>query len=207
MGGFGSGGWNRSGRLTTDDTPRLDVNYLNRVGALHIGCSSAVSWSDTRGQIGCVFIGTTEGSIELEYPVRSTGEQWHDCHERIAVSWEACRFGGPRPYFHCPKCGRRVLCLYGLSQYLCRSCHGLSYPSQRERESDRAQRKADRIRMMLGGKPGWQNIPKRPKGMHARTYERFIGEIFNSDQITYDAAINLLQRSKAKLHMSEKPKM
>ena len=61
--------------------------------------------------------------------------------------------------------------------------------------------------MMLGGKPGWQNIPKRPKGMHARTYERFIGEIFNSDQITYDAAINLLQRSKAKLHMSEKPKM
>ena len=61
--------------------------------------------------------------------------------------------------------------------------------------------------VMLGGKPGWQNIPNRPKGMHARTYERFIGKILISDKTTHDAAIRILQRFQAKLHISEKPEI
>ena len=68
--------------------------------------------------------------------------------------------------------------------FKCRTCHGLSYPSQRERDSDRAQRRANRIRVRLGGDPGWTNIPPRPKGMHWRTYERQIARIVEADAIT-----------------------
>ena len=194
MGGFGSGGWNRSGRLTTDDTPRLDVNYLNRVGALHVGCSSAVAWTQGGDQIARLNIIATNQRLELRYPAQTSSGQWHEHRQRVTLSWEGCRFGGRRPYFNCPRCGRRALHLYGAAQYLCRTCHGLSYPSQRERTLDRAQRKADRIRLKLGGKRGWTSIPARPKGMHTQTYERLTHQIQNADRLTSRAAEGILER-------------
>ena len=194
MGGYGSGGWNRSDRLTTDDALRLGVNYLNKAGALKPGCDSAVSWRYNGDQIGHLYTHADNHHVELHYPTRTSEGQRHDQRERVPLSWEACRFGGRRPYFDCPKCGRRALHLYGVAQYLCRTCHGLSYPSQRERKIDRAQRKADRIRLRLGGKRGWTRIPVRPKGMHKQTYERLTHQIQNADRLTSRAAVSILER-------------
>ena len=194
MGGFGSGGWNWSGRPTTAGALRLEVNELNKSGALAPGCQSTSSWSRGGEQIGTINICAAEGGITLVYRSRAGGEEWADHREQIAISWEPCRFGGRRPYFHCPSCRRRLLYLYGFRRFLCRTCHGLAYPSQRERESDRAQRKANRIRVRLGGEPGWQRIPPRPKGMHRRTYDRLVSDIVVADSITDDAAIRVLAR-------------
>ena len=190
MGSIGSGGWNRSGRPTTDDMPRLDVNYLNKAGILKPGRDSAVSWGTSGHHAEYLHIRADEGSIVLDYPLHTMDGQWHDRCERIKLSWEACRFGGRRP-----SCGRRALYLYGLRQYLCRTCQGLSYTSQRESESDRAQRKANRIRRCLGGKPGWLKIPARPKGMHRKTYNRLISEVLIADAVTTNAATYIIVRS------------
>jgi hypothetical protein len=197
MGGFGSGGWNRTGRFTTSDALRLDVNSLNKSGVLAPGRCSTSTWTQDGETIGNVKIRATDAGVILLYRSRKRDEDWGDHRDRVRVSWEPGRFGGQRPYFHCPDCARRVLHLYGFSRYLCRHCHGLCYPSQRERDSDRAQRRANRIRVELGGEPGWHNIPSRPKGMHRRTYDRLINKIIVADAVTDDGAIRLLARLQA----------
>ena len=194
MGGFGSGGWNRTGRLTTSDALRLDVNSLNKTGALVPGRESTSTWTRDGETIGAINICAAHDGITLVYRSRTGDQGWTDHRERVRVSWEPGGFGGQRPFFHCPDCTRRVLHLYGLGRYLCRHCHRLCYPSQRECDSDRAQRRANRIRVELGGEPGWQNIPSRPKGMHRRTYDRLINKIIMADAVTDDGAVRLLAR-------------
>ena len=118
-----------------------------------------------------------------------------------------CRFGGTRPYFVCPGvingivCGRWVTKLYGAGRYfLCRHCYRLAYASQREDRYDRALRRADKIRVRLGGKPGTAWVfPDRPKGMHHQTYERLQSAALN-DEILADERLGILV---ARLQRSE----
>ena len=173
MGGYGSGGWNARGRGTTADAWRLDVNGLNKAGALVPGWYGGWQWTRDGEQVANIRIRAMEGSVALVYRSRVNGGEWTEHDEHVAVSWEPCRFGGRRPFFHCPHCSRRVLQLYGVGRYLCRTCQNLSYTSQREQPQDRAFRRADGIRVRLGGQPGIANpFPEKPKYMHWRTYER-----------------------------------
>src|SRR5262249_46218317 len=107
----------------------------------------------------------------------------------VPVVWNACRFGGARPYFVCPgvvngvACGLRVtkLCLAG-TYFLCRCCYGLAYASQREDRYGRALRRASKIRMRLGGEADIVSaFPARPKGMHRQTYERLQSAALNAE--------------------------
>src|SRR5215470_11317411 len=103
--------------------------------------------------------------------------EWRDVDQPTPVVWMPCRFGGRRPYFLCPgkvngiHCYRRVTKLYGAGVYfLCRHCYQLAYACQREDRYVRASRRADNIRMRLGGDPGTAlPFPERPKGMHRHT--------------------------------------
>jgi hypothetical protein len=112
--------------------------------------------------------------------VRRPGGEWQDVEQPTPIAWSPCRFGGARPYFVCPgivngiACKRRVTKLYGAGTYfLCRHCYRLAYASQSEDRYDRALRRANNIRMRLGGEPGMVSaFPARPKGMHQRTYQR-----------------------------------
>lgn len=178
MGGYGSGGWNASGRPTTADVPCLNVRRLHRLGLLTGNHEGTLRWHTRWLDESADFVvhGDHIRVIHGTEPLRYCDD--------ISIEWEDCRFGGQRPFFVCPDCGRRTLHLYRMPGFKCRTCHGLSYPSQRERESDRAQRRANRIRVRLGGDPGWTNIPPRPKGMHWRTYERQIARIVEADAIT-----------------------
>lgn len=93
----------------------------------------------------------------------------------LRVAYAPCNFGGQRPWFICPipDCGSRAAILYFRNSFACRTCHRLVYESQRERETDRKIRKANKIRSKLG----WLQGPlmpegKRPKGMHGSTFLR-----------------------------------
>ena len=78
MGGFGSGGWNRTGLPTTAEALRLDVNSLNKSGALHPGCHSTSSWARGEEQIGNISISAAEDSVTLIYRSRIGDGDWAD---------------------------------------------------------------------------------------------------------------------------------
>lgn len=101
--------------------------------------------------------------------------------QHVRLSWTQCGFGGRRPWFLCPVegCGKRVAKLYlGQRGYICRHCVGLKYRSQSEPAAERRISRANRIRLRLGGKPGFfRPPPARPRGMWHRTYDRCIEEL------------------------------
>lgn len=183
MGGFGSGGWNAKGRPTAVDVPRIDVNYLNKAGALREGFRGTWRWTLDED------LSKVHFRVHSDRLTLSIAGAYDPYVEEVALNWEPCRFGGLRPFFVCPDCGEHTLHLYRLGHFACRECHDLSYPSQRERESDRAQRRANKIRRRLGGEPGWHQVPSKPKGMHMRTYVKLVGEILEADAITDKYAV------------------
>lgn len=141
-------------------------------------------------------------ALVLSYRVRRQGEEWEDVEQPTPIVWMPCRFGGSRPYFVCPgivsgiACGRKVAKLYGAGTYfLCRHCYRLAYASQREDRYDRALRRANNIRVRLGGEPGTAALfPARPKGMRHETYERLQTAVFNAEILAEEQIAVLLAR-------------
>ncbi|HEY7295485.1 MAG TPA: hypothetical protein VH916_10605 [Dehalococcoidia bacterium] len=73
------------------------------------------------------------------------------------------------------RCGRLVLKLYSGrgARFLCRHCYALTYESRRESAGNRALRRAQKLRLQLGGSASLSEpFPERPKGMHWATYAR-----------------------------------
>ncbi len=195
MGGFGSGGCNATGRRTTAQALPLDVNILNKRGVLASGIISKSEWTQGGAPAGNIQIHSKDDVISLIYKTRIEEGEWQDVNEHVSIIWEVCRFGGQRPFFLCPKCGRRVIKLFGLSRFLCRTCNNLTYSSQRERWSDRAMRKANRLREKLGGSPGIANcISPRPRYMHHKTYNRIVDEILEAESIADEFTFALVKR-------------
>ncbi len=91
----------------------------------------------------------------------------------IPVEKQTCNFGGFRSFFQCPlcKCRMRMLYLTDKSIFLCRQCLNLSYESQLLRPTLRythMDKKITKIIENQGGDTSWT----KPKGMHAKTYDR-----------------------------------
>ncbi len=101
------------------------------------------------------------------------GQRWGDAIAGdVEMDWTRLPSGGKRPWFLCPSCGRRCGVLYAIgSRIICRKCGGLSYESQNEPMHFRAPRKAQKIRVRLGGSVT-EPFPSRPRYMHRRTYQR-----------------------------------
>jgi hypothetical protein len=101
-------------------------------------------------------------------------------HRRMAFATVHAH-GGARPWFRCSAsgggrpCGRRVAKLYlrDGAVFMCRHCCGLAYASQSENPRYRAISRAQKARMRLGGSANLlERFPKKPRGMHRRTYYR-----------------------------------
>jgi hypothetical protein len=188
MGGFGSGRPS-SGRNTVEESRSLDVLKLHRAGCLKPGWSGIWQWTQGGERVAWIGLRAEERRLVLTYRHRRGGGEWEDVEEPVRIVWQPCRFGGQRPYFVCPgvvngvACCRRVIKLYGAGTYfVCRHCYRLAYMSQSEGPLDRLLRRANKIRMRLGGAPGMASrFPDRPKGMHRATYERLRREVFEAE--------------------------
>jgi len=170
MGGSGSGNRWQSGKRTTCHMRVLDIRRLYRKKLLVPGRFFNWMWSRDGERIADINIAVAEYHVTLSYRTRKDGGEWEDRDYPVSLTWTACRFGGQRPWFLCPRCGRRVAVLYGGATFACRHCHNLAYASQREDEMSRAMRRAQKIQNRLG----WydRHDGTKPKGMHWRTFER-----------------------------------
>jgi hypothetical protein len=179
MGGICSGRY--GGRPVVDRRHSLDINRLHREGCLRAGWWGGWHWTRNDERVSSVALVTDADNLHLIYRIRTRNEGEEDVEQTVRIVRVPCRFGGSRPYFICSgiSCGRRVAQLHGPGRYfLCRHCYGLAYQSQREQRHDRALRRANAVRMRLGGKPGMARpFPEKPKGMHWRTYERLRAQV------------------------------
>jgi len=178
MGGYGSG---RHGHKHTAEHYRsIDANKMKRSGSLTEGASGQWQWLREGETIAQIDYMTRKGYLELSYRYRETGNEWEPVIEHVRLSDVPRHFGGVQTYFKCPAvvdgraCNRQVSKLYAGGRYfLCRHCYNLAYYSQSEDRADRMLRRANKIRVALGGERGTANwIAPKPKGMWQRTYQR-----------------------------------
>lgn len=189
MGGLGSGRSSGGGKVTAEACRSIDVNRLRREGVLSAGWSGGWEWKRNGERVSSISIRGGQDRIVLSYRSRIGSEAWQDVEEPIPIRWVPCRHGGRRPYFVCPGsvngavCHRRVVKLYCAGRYyLCRHCYRLTHASRNEDSCDRALRRANKIRMRLGGEPGYETmIPRRPKGMWRKTYDRLFEAVIENE--------------------------
>lgn len=163
-------------KRSTDDMHTLDIRKLHRAGLLKPGQYLTWNWS-RRGNVVASIGGTVDtiNSVTLNYRTRPYGGEWQDKRYQVSVDWTACNFGGSRPWWLCPCCGRRVAVLWGGSTYACRHCHRLAYQSTRNSSESKAFARADKVRKRLGWCAGIAHPPGgKPKGMHQKTFERWL---------------------------------
>jgi len=188
MGGRGSGSWCRwDTRGYLDDHIAVDVRRWQREGFLWPGNYFAWQWSVNGQRSDDIRIRVGHQHVDLIYRQRIRGGDWRDVEERVRLTYTNCHYGGSRVWFVCPSCGRRVAKLFSQVPYfICRKCCGLPYQSQGETRSDRAMRKARKIRQKLGAsmnllEPIWE----KPKGMHTKTYQHLRREAAKAEQISW----------------------
>ena len=190
MGGRGSGNFYRwDVRDTTADYNRLDIRSIHRTGLLRPGFTGTSRWFRGEQQTGCIgwiVRGAGQRATELVLEYRMGDEPLMSYP--VPLDWTPCHYGGARPWFRCPGCGRRVAILYGGRLFRCRHCYGLAYQSTREDASLRLMYKAQAIRERLGGRDSSHNrYPSKPKGMHWTTYDRLCSDALDAEMASWGA--------------------
>src|SRR5690349_19748803 len=107
----------------TEDYVTLDIRDLSRAGCLIAGTHP---WQSRCGRVRFGLV-RRPASLEIIYGGSSLGS--------VALTQTRCNYGGARLWFRCPQadCGRRCGTVYFVdSQWCCRICGGLRYPSQHE---------------------------------------------------------------------------
>lgn len=185
MGGFGSG--RRYGNPLAEESLRIDIAWMVRTRRAVPGStvSGSLSWTcggEPSGNINytCDMSDPEHAVLELRFIVSrySTGEKTKH-YQRIMLSYTVPNFGGKRWWMHCPRTGERVGKLYcpsGGELFASRKAYRVGYRSQRMTKRDAIFERLFGIQEKLGCERGWGNWISRPKGMHYRTFERYLDE-------------------------------
>lgn len=171
MGGYFSR--RRGGKDCTDDMRQVDVRRLQREGYLKPGMAYGWQWTRDGETVASINFSVQGDRVTFTYRHRAGDGDWQDVNCTAWLDRTPCTYGGTRPWWRCPCCGRRVAILYIGKAPACRHCYRLAYRCERETPDDRATRQADKLRDRLGWEPGILNGNGiKPKGMHWRTFER-----------------------------------
>ena len=112
----------------------------------------------------------TGGALHLtchDDPARVRIEsRWGEPCGEVLLAVQDCHYGGVRPWFLCPGCGKQrlVLAVHD-GRALCRRCHGLQYSSTRLRTWERHAEERERLE-------AWLADP--PKGTWRSRYEKVL---------------------------------
>ena len=161
----------------------IDVRELQRKTQMRPGLCFTKDWFRNGARAGEVSIFIHPDAVILVHRARFPGSTESRIIElQVPLIWTKCHLGGRRPWFKCMTtingevCGRRVAKLYAPC-FACRRCLGLRYESQREIPLTRAGRRAQKIKMRLGGSNNpLEPFPQKPRRMHWRTYRRLRNE-------------------------------
>ena len=195
MGGSGSGRRQRYQRRTTEGYLALDISVLRRRGLLQPGRSGTIAWSREGARLGSASLFAESGRLRLSYQTTTSEGSAERIDERIEIWSTQTLLGGQRQWFRCPGCHRQCRILYGGPRFRCRLCHGLSYESQFESRTQRANRRARKIRRRLGGSDClMEEFPPRPRGMHQSTYQRLQVQEAAADERWTSAVLGLVRR-------------
>lgn len=183
MGGIGSGTWSRiEAKRTTDAVPAIDVRELQRRRGLTPGRRFVETWSCGGLVAAQVAIEVQRNNLLFRYVHESVSGDREPVECVVPLVATSCNFGGVRRWFRCPECKKRVAVIYASRSCACRHCHELVYLSQRERAGDRALKRAQNIRMRLGGSANlFAPFPGKPKWMRWATYQRLQLEGFRDE--------------------------
>lgn len=112
----------------------------------------------------------------------------------IPVQKLTCNYGGYRYFFNCPLCKQRMRILYfsEKSVFLCRKCLNLCYETQRLRPTKRYEHIAKKIKSYIQSREG-DFYHKKPKYMHAHTYEMLKSKQFYYEAKSHQALNNELR--------------
>jgi len=196
---------NNSGRAgtkrSTGNMHRLDVRKLHHGGLLTPGRSFNWQWSRNGNVLASIGVTVdATNSVTLDYRSKQQGGEWQDKRYQVLIGWTACNYGGNRPWWLCPCCGRRVAVLWGDSTYACRHCQQINYESTRTTESSKPFERADKLRRRLGWVPGVAyGIGDKPRGMHTKTYLRLLQKYNTHAQATLESTENLLKQLTGRL--------
>jgi len=180
-GGYRYGAGRPAAHAKTSQFLGLDVRSLHRRGLLATGSSFSWTWSRGDETVGTISVSVPESwMVHLDY--RRNGDPRH---EALRLDHSFCHYGGTRPWFTCPRCGRRVAIVYLGSATGCRQCLRLRYPSQSEDFLSRSWRRTSRILRRLGREA--EDTPRRPSGMRRRTYERLCDAWCREEEFRDDA--------------------
>jgi hypothetical protein len=196
VGGFGSGRHNKR-RPHLEGYRRISVRTLRRHRLLQAGVYATLSWQDNwKRPTGSIQVVGGSDGVTLIYSTRAdeVGE-WTQVEERVLFARVAKHFGGEQTYFRCPRCGRRTIELsLGQRRFRCRTCIGLVHASSQEGLTDRAMRKANKLKRRLGAEAGLDSFYWRPKHMRQKTFDTIDQRIRNAEAEVNDAHILLLAR-------------
>ncbi len=195
MGGANSGNWYRWNRkMTVEECRKIDIRYLKKIGRLYTNSFGNLNYSRGDEPTGSILYKISGNTMEINFQCRVREEDWEDVKQVFAIAETPCKFGGVRKWIVCPNCNRRITTLcQGNKYFLCRHCYDLTYMSCSENKLDRASSKQRSIIKKLGGDPYSGFPPDRPKGMHAKTYEKYWDEYMRLDGITAIALCNMMR--------------
>jgi hypothetical protein len=181
MGGFGSGRY--GGRPIVENGLALDINRLIRQRCIVAGppCRYIDVGQQRRFDRLRGFSREPRGSL-------GAASLFGERHARGlpgAARDVAAIMAARRWWWICPQSGRRVTKLHlppGAAVFAARRAYRLQYRNQRITALDRSHDRLRRLYRKLGedyhefGQPP----PRRPKGMHLRTYERLTAELYEA---------------------------
>ncbi len=170
-----------SRKTTTDACLQIDIRKLSRDGLLQQGAESKLRDRNSRYELRLV---SEQGRMRFQHEISMLAGFRRLTDDVVSIDWTECHYGGARPWFLCPGCGKRVAILYGLRiecdgsklpirnrTLKCRQCHDLAYPSQHEEWDQRMRRRANKTWARIGGRCG-----RKPKRIYWRTYNRLVDE-------------------------------
>lgn len=115
-------------------------------------------------------------ALELRYRIDDDGPNGDWITIAVPIVRSRCRYGGERPYWQCPNCGRRceVIAIASHGRFWgCRGCLRLRYHSQGLAPADRVERRAAQLCERAGVEDQEGTVHKH-KWMRWRTYNRLM---------------------------------